>query len=75
MEKTAPSPQGPQLLTEQVCFSNSGKGSSHDHLCQSKVKSVHQFPRRGFQRCHIHYNRKNGPGPTGASFVDGESWF
>ena len=29
------------LFTKQVCFSNFGRGSSHDHLCQSTIKSVH----------------------------------
>ena len=39
--KTAPPLWGPHLLTEQVCFSNFGRGSLDDHLCQSVVKSVH----------------------------------
>ena len=39
--KTAPSPWGPHLLTEQVCFSKFGKESLDDHLCQSTVKCVH----------------------------------
>ena len=74
-EKTDPSPWGPHLLTEQVCFSNYGKGSSHDHLCQSIVKSVHQFLKEDFQRITIHYNRKNSPAPLGASFIDRASLF
>ena len=43
--KTAPSLWGPHLLTEQVCFSNSGRGSLDDHISQSTVKSVHWFLR------------------------------
>ena len=28
-----------------------------------------------YQSCNIHYNRKNGPAPIGASFTDRESSF
>ena len=28
-----------------------------------------------FQRRNIHYNRKKGIAPIGASFIDGETWF
>ena len=34
-------PWGPHLFTEQVCFSNFGRGSLDDHLSQSTVKSAH----------------------------------
>ena len=35
--KTALPPWGPHLLTEQVCFSNLGRGSLDDRLCQSTI--------------------------------------
>ena len=46
--KTVPSQWGPHLLTEQVCFSNFGRGSLYGHLCLSTVKSVYCILRRRF---------------------------
>ena len=39
--KNSNTPLGASLFTEQVCFSNFGKGSLDDHLSRSTVKSAH----------------------------------
>ena len=39
--KTAPPPWEPNLMTEQVCFSNFGRESLDDHLCLSTFKSAY----------------------------------
>ena len=75
MGKTAPCEYGPHLLTEQVCFSTLIKG--HHMIIYAILHSnlSISFGGEDFQRCNIHYHRKNGPAPIGASFTDVESWF
>ena len=52
-------------------------GKGHHMIIYANLQSYLSinFWGEDFQRCHIHYNRKNGPAPKGASFTDIENWF
>ena len=49
-KQPCPGPWEPHLLKEQVYFSNFGRRSLDDHLCEFTVKSVHLFLRRRFSK-------------------------